>query len=114
METTTILFLFALLLYIDAMAIYYAHKSEMFERTQLIMQALIVILIPYIGGIFVLMFSLSQLKKQPAAKLHEKSKARILNYLFLSFILVNNSTSQEYGASESGVDLTGGDGGSGD
>ena len=114
METKTFLFLLALLLYIDAMAIYYAHKSEMFERTQLIMQALIVIFIPFIGGIFVLIFSLSQLNKQPAEKLHEKSKARILHYLFLSFILVNNPTSQEYGTSESGGDLTGGNCGSGD
>ena len=115
MESTTILIILALLLYIDVLAIYYAHKSDMFERPQLIIQAVIVILIPFIGGIFVLMFSLSQINKQPGVKPQDKTKARILHYLFLSFILVNDSTSQEYGASESGGDFTGGgDGGSGD
>ncbi len=114
MESTTLYILLFFLLYIDVLAIYYAHKSGMYERTQLIMQALIVVLIPFIGGMFVLMFALSQINKQPTGKPQEKSRARILHYLFLSFILVNNSTSQDYGTSESGGDYTGSDGGSGD
>ena len=114
MESTTLFILLFFLFYIDVMAIFYAHKSDMYERTQLIMQALIVVLIPFIGGMFVLMFALSQINKQPTRKPQEKSKAGILHYLFLSFILVNNSTSQDYGASESGEDYIGGDGGSGD
>ncbi len=114
MESATFFILLFFLLYIDVMAIYYAHKSEMYERTQLIMQAFIVVLIPFIGGMFVLMFALSQINKQPPVKPQGKSKARILHYLFLSFMFVNNSSSQDYGASESGEDYTGGDGGSGD
>ncbi len=114
MESATFLFCCFFLLYIDVMAIYYAHKSEMYERTQLIIQALIVVFIPFIGGLFVIMFALSQINKLPTGKPQEKSNARILHYLFLSFILVNNSTSRDNGASESSGDYTGGDGGSGD
>ncbi len=115
MESSTFFIILFVLLYIDVMAIYYAYKSDMYERIQLIIQALIVVLIPFIGGMFVLMFALSQINKHPTGKPPEKSKARIYHYLFLSFVLVNRSTSEDYGASESGGDYTGGgDGGSGD
>ena len=114
MESTTLFILIFFLLYIDVMAIYYAHKSDMYERSQLIIQALIVVLIPFIGGILVLMFALSQINKQLVIKPQEQSKAKILHYLFLSFILVNNSNSQDYGASEFSGDYSGSNGGSGD
>ena len=114
MESTTLFILIFILLYIDVIAIYYAHKSDMYERSQLIIQALVVVLIPFIGGMFVLMFALSQINKQLPVKPQEESKSKILHYLFLSFILVNNSTSQDYGASESSGDYSGSDCGSGD
>ena len=114
MENSTIIIFSALLLYLDVMALFYAHKSDMFERSQLIIQAAIVILIPFIGGIFILMFSLSQINQHPLPKEQEKTKSRILYYLFLSFALVDNSSGLGHGASESSSDHTGGDGGSDD
>jgi len=53
------------LVYIDSMAIYYAHKSGMYEPIQLFFQGLLILVLPFVGALFVLNMALSQLKSLP-------------------------------------------------
>ncbi|KZZ11072.1 hypothetical protein A3758_35350 [Oleiphilus sp. HI0118] len=105
------------LVYIDAMAIYYAHKSEMYEPIQILFQSLVVICLPIFGAILVLNIALSHIRSAPEGSVSSKPKSRFLELLFLTAIVASHSSSS-MGHSDSGdggghID-SGGSGGGGD
>ncbi|KZY96100.1 hypothetical protein A3765_28980 [Oleiphilus sp. HI0130] len=104
------------LVYLDAMAIYYAHKSEMYEPIQLFFQALIVLCIPLVGALLILNFALSHIRSAPQYSGSSKSRSRVLELFFLTAIVASHSNSvglSDDGAGSSHID-SGGFGGDGD
>jgi len=98
------------LVYIDSMAIYFAHKSGMYEPIQLFFQILLILILPFVGALFVLNMALSQLKSLPQCGKPVQVKSRLLELLFLASVLTSNGHS---GKSESNASIdsvsTGGD-----
>lgn len=98
-------------LYLDAAAIYYAIKSEMFSREQLIAQAIIILLFPMLGAIFILTFTLSQTGRSGFKSEVGKPKSRWLSLLFLSFIVTRNNYGHQTGCDSFSDSHGSGDGG---
>lgn len=101
----------AILLYLNASAIYYAVLSDMFSKNQLIAQALLVFLIPFLGAILVLYFSISQIDRTGFKPTQDKPKIRLLSYVFLTF-LISKNTSDSISNESNTSDFGGSDGGS--
>ena len=99
-----------LLIYLNASAIYYAVVSGMFSKTQLIFQSLFVVLVPVLGAIFVLFFSISQIDRSGFKPAQDKPKIRLLSYIFLTF-LVSQNTSDSFANDSSPTDFGSSDGG---
>lgn len=109
MTTSTIVItLLCLLLYLNAAAIYYAVKTEMYSTKQLVAQACIVFLVPLVGAIVILSFSISQISPEPLLKNEKKHSNRLLSLLFLSFIVSNLNSQSESSVSESNIPESGG------
>jgi len=89
------------LVYIDLMAIYYAHKSDMYEPIQLFFQILLVLILPFVGALFVLNMALSQLKSLPRGGHSVKVKSRLLELFFLSAFMTSNGHSDKSETNES-------------
>ena len=98
--STIAIFLLCLLLYLNAAAVYYAIKSEMYTSKQLVAQACIVFLIPIVGAVVILSFSISQLSPETPLANEGKISSRLLSLLFLSFIVSNSNDQSE--SSDSG------------
>jgi len=100
----------AILLYLNAAAIYYAVISGMFSRQQLIAQSVLVFLVPLLGAILVLFFSISQIDRTGFKPSKDKPKIRLLSYVFLTF-LVSKNTSDSLSNDSAPSDFGGSDGG---
>jgi hypothetical protein len=100
----------AILLYLNASAIYYAVVSGMFSKQQLIAQSIFVFIVPYLGAILVLVFSISQIDRTGFKPSIYKPKIRLLSYIFLTF-LVSKNTSDSLANDSSPTDFGGSDGG---
>ena len=83
------------LVYLDAMAVYYAQKSEMYEPLQLFLQTLFVICLPVIGALLVLNIALSHIRSAPEGGVSNKPKSRFLELLFLTAVVASHSNSLE-------------------
>ncbi|MBU2240314.1 MAG: hypothetical protein KJ868_20090 [Gammaproteobacteria bacterium] len=94
---------FCLLLYLNAAAIYYAVKTEMYSTKQLVAQACIVFIIPLVGAAVILSFSISQLSPETPLERERKTSSRLLSLLFLSFIVSNLNGQSESSVSESSI-----------
>ncbi len=111
MTTSTIVITcFCLLLYLNAAAIYYAVKTEMYSIKQLVAQACIVFIIPLVGAVVILSFSISQLSPETplALERERKTSSRLFSLLFLSFIVSNLNGQSESSVSESSTPDSGG------
>lgn len=82
--------LVGLIIYLDGMAIYYAYKTDMYEPLQLSLQALLVVLVPVVGALFVIFFSVSQINRQLMAS-RQGGRSRVLELFFLSWLLTPSS-----------------------
>jgi len=100
----------AILLYLNASAIYYAVVSDMFSNKQLIAQSIFVFLVPFFGAILVLVFSISQIDRTGFKPSIDKPKIRLLSFIFLTFLVSKNS-SDSFGNDSSPTDFGGSDGG---
>lgn len=83
--------LVGLIIYLDSMAIFYAYKSDMYEPLQLSLQALLVVLIPVIGALFVIFFSLPQINRQLMVSRQGGGRSRVLEMFFLAWLLTPSS-----------------------
>lgn len=102
-----------LLLYFDLMALFYAKASDMFSRSQLVGQFLLVLLIPFLGALVVFLFSRSQIEPVAFKKKKERVGFRFASALFLSFFFTQSTS--EYSSSGNTNDPSNiGDGGSSD
>ncbi|MGJ8694615.1 MAG: hypothetical protein ACSHW0_19330 [Thalassotalea sp.] len=99
-----------LYLYLNCSAIYYAVISDMFSKHQLIAQSILVFLVPFLGAILVLYFSISQIGGNDLKQIQNKPKVRLLSYVFLTFLITNNS-SDTLSNGSSPSDFGGSDGG---
>ena len=106
MTSSILILLVVLYFYLCGMAIYYAHRSSMYSGSQLIMQGAFVLLLPFVGAIAVLFFSLNQINSSKHTVRSERSSFSPLAYVFLSFILVKYSDNQsQNGASETNSEI---------
>ena len=108
MELLSLVIVF--LIYLNASAIYYAVVSGMFSKPQLIAQSIFVFMVPFLGAILVLVFSISQIDRTGFKPLIDKPKIRLLSYLFLTF-LVSKNTSDSFANDYNPTDFGGSNGG---
>lgn len=102
----------AVYLYLNGSAIYYAALSNMFSKHQLIAQSITVFVVPFLGAFLVLYFSISQIDKSELKQARDKPKARLLSFLFLTFLITKNTS---YGlTSDASSNEVGGSGGNND
>ncbi|MBJ7540077.1 hypothetical protein [Marinomonas transparens] len=64
----------------------------MFSKQQLIAQSFFVFLVPFFGAILVLVFSITQIDRTGFKPSIDKTKTRLLSYLFLAFLVSKNSS----------------------
>lgn len=96
MTTSTIaITLLCILLYLNAAAIYYAVRTEMYTSKQLAAQTCIVFAIPLVGAVVILSFSISQLSPGTTRENERKTSNRLLSLLFLSFIFSHSNNQSE-------------------
>lgn len=112
MEIAYILSL-ALLIYVNAAAIFYAHASEMYSRGQLAAQTIVVLLIPFLGAMIIFMFAKSQIEPALFKKKQERVGFRFASALFLSFVFTRDYSSYS-GGHPSADNIGSSDGGSSD
>ncbi len=90
-----VVLLLGALIYLDAAAIYYSIKTEMYTKGQLVGQACVVLLIPFLGAILILSFSLTQISSTTFKGSEAKFPSRLLSNLFLGFLVSRSHQSSK-------------------
>lgn len=108
METYIAVSIILIAIYLDGLAIYYAHKSDMYSPQQLTLQLLFVLLVPILGAILVISLSAAYFQDNVSSK--EKPRGHLLKLLTLSFIL----TPSEHSDGNGDVDASANTGSNGD